>query len=101
MERRRGGAAGVGPNAAPCAGREPRQAVGGARRRPLQNSQRVLLAAKPRTAAASRHGRCEAAGPAAERGEGRPSIAPHRNGTAWQWGRAWCTRAVYGNGARG
>ena len=38
---------------------------------------------------------------AAERGEGRPSVAPHRNGTAWQWARARCTRGMYGNGARG
>ena len=78
-------------DAASCAGREPRQAVGGARRRPLQNSQRVLFAkprawgrggqgrggarvraargcarrggadAKPRTAVASRHRRYGAA----------------------------------------
>ena len=38
---------GEGGDAAPCADREPRQAVGGARRRPQQNSQRVLLAITP------------------------------------------------------
>ena len=82
MERRRGGAAGVGPDAAPCASREPRQAVGGARRRPLQNSQRVLLA-KPhegeRTTGAM--GRGQSRAPRRWRGgamgTSRPTAMPH------------------------
>ena len=80
MGRRCGGAAGVGPNAAPCASREPRQAVVGARRRPLQNSQRVLLAAKPRTAAGGEPG-CQATHRAMWRGGAMGTSRPTATGS--------------------
>ncbi len=52
VSRRRAFARGGSPPR--CAGREPRQAVGGARRRPRQNSQRVLPPLHPRITRAAR-----------------------------------------------
>ena len=92
-------------DAASCAGREPRQAVGGARGRPLQNSQRVLLA-KPRASARGGQGRgCQTTHrggepPQAIRRGGanreprRASIAPYR-----QAARGVRTATGYGNGS--
>ena len=66
-----------GTDAAPCA------AMGGARRRPQQNSQRVLLA-KPRTAVAWRREQW-CGGASRERASGLPSRAPRQSAAA-RWG---------------
>ena len=94
--RFRGRAAGGGPDAAPCA------AIGDARRRPQQNSQRVLLA-NPRTAAVSRHGRCGAAARAGRPGgqASRPTATGHECGAREGRGEGVCGEGTRAWGARG